>query len=79
MKRDTRHQLEVDIRRCDAYGYCAEMLPESIARDEWGYPIVTGAIDPGRVAQARRVVDACPMLALRLRAVKGRSTATQAR
>ena len=27
---------------CDAYGYCAELLPEAISLDEWGYPVVDG-------------------------------------
>ena len=35
--------LDVDPLLCDAYGYCAELLPEAIALDEWGYPV----IDPG--------------------------------
>ena len=60
------HQLEVDIRRCDAYGYCAEMLPDVVRRDEWGYPVVAGEVDAERLQAARRAAAACPMLALRL-------------
>jgi len=61
-------RLAVDWIRCDARGLCAELLPEWISLDEWGYPIV----DPRPVPEhlmphARRAVDACPTLALLLR------------
>jgi ferredoxin len=62
----TERKLQVDMRSCDAYGYCAELLPEIVELDEWGYPIVTGAVTPELLADARRAVDACPKLALRL-------------
>jgi ferredoxin len=61
-------QLRVDMLACDAYGYCAELLPEIVALDEWGYPIVTGEVTPELLADARRASAACPMLALRLAA-----------
>ena len=32
--------ITIDPVACDAYGYCAELLPELITLDEWGYPIV---------------------------------------
>ena len=35
-------RLRVDPVACDAYGYCAELLPERVTLDEWGYPIVDG-------------------------------------
>jgi ferredoxin len=35
-------RLRVDPVACDAYGYCAEVLPERITLDEWGYPLVDG-------------------------------------
>ena len=48
----------------------AELLPELIEHDDLGYPIVRGgAVPPDLVALARRAVDACPVLALRLRAL----------
>src|ERR1700722_8268632 len=34
--------ISIDPVACDAYGYCAELLPELITLDEWGYPIVDG-------------------------------------
>ena len=53
---------------CDAYGYCAELLPEVITIDEWGYPIVrSGAIPEGAVKTARRAVRDCPRNAITLR------------
>ncbi|HET9893791.1 MAG TPA: ferredoxin [Streptosporangiaceae bacterium] len=60
------HRLEVNPIACDGRGLCAELLPEVIEIDEWGYPILTGNI-PGHLASlARRAVRACPALALRL-------------
>jgi ferredoxin len=52
---------------CDAHGLCAEVLPELITLDEWGYPIVEPAPVPRTLEHhARRAVAACPVLALRL-------------
>ncbi len=63
-----REQLQVDRIRCDGHGLCAELLPEVIALDDWGYPIVkAGTIAPGLLEHAREAVDACPVLALKLR------------
>ena len=68
MKRAGNHELRVDMLACDAYGYCAELLPEIIDRDEWGYPIITGEVSRDRLSEARRAANACPKLALRLAA-----------
>ena len=47
---------------------CAELLPEWIALDDWGYPIADhGPIPDQLLAHARRAVEACPKLALTLR------------
>jgi ferredoxin len=62
----TQH-LRVDPIRCDAYGICAELLPELVELDEWGYPIVDGQPIPAPlVAQAREAAALCPRLALML-------------
>jgi ferredoxin len=62
-------QLQVDRIRCDGYGMCAELLPELLELDDWGYPILTAtAVPEDLVDYARRAVEACPVLALRLRA-----------
>jgi ferredoxin len=46
---------------------CAELLPELIAEDPWGYPIVAaGPVPDELVPLARRAVAACPTLALLL-------------
>jgi hypothetical protein len=34
--------IEIDWTRCDGHGLCTELLPEQIARDEWGFPILLG-------------------------------------
>jgi ferredoxin len=60
-------RLRVNPIRCVAHGLCAELLPESIRLDEWGYPILDDPELPrGLVEHARRAADACPTLALLL-------------
>jgi ferredoxin len=60
--------LVVDPVACDGYGACAELFPEWVELDEWGYPMVApDAIPPDLVGHARRAVAACPKLALVLR------------
>ena len=64
--------LRVDALLCDAYGYCAELLPEVITLDEWGYPVIDpDPLPETMLADARRAASACPMLALRLEAAAG--------
>jgi ferredoxin len=60
-------RLEVDRIDCDGYGMCAELLPELIVLDDWGYPIVHSLVPKHLVPLARRAVDVCPVLALKLR------------
>jgi ferredoxin len=61
--------LRVDPLLCDAYGYCAELLPEVITLDEWGYPVIDpDPLPEAMLADARRAASACPRLALRLEA-----------
>jgi len=60
-------RLDVDRILCDGFGMCAELLPELIELDDWGYPIVHSAVPRRLEAVARRAVDVCPVLALRLR------------
>jgi ferredoxin len=68
-------RLVIDPTACKGHGLCAELLPEWIDLDDWGYPIVDGRpVPPGLEEHARRAVDACPALALALlRAQKARS------
>jgi ferredoxin len=57
-------RLVVDWILCDGYGICAELFPERIALDDWGYPIVSAEVPDELEAHARRAVAACPKLAL---------------
>jgi ferredoxin len=57
--------MRVNPILCDGFGQCAELLPELIELDEWGYPIVTAAAIPASLeTDARRAVAMCPRLAL---------------
>ncbi|MEA2674457.1 MAG: ferredoxin [Chloroflexota bacterium] len=60
-------RLEVDRIACDGFGMCAELLPEIIELDDWGYPIVHSLLPKKLLPMARRAVDVCPVLALRIR------------
>jgi ferredoxin len=60
-------RLRVNPIMCEAHGLCAELLPELIRLDDWGYPIIDEAeVPPELLRLARRAVDACPTLALLL-------------
>jgi len=60
-------RIRVDPIACDGRGVCAEILPERIELDDWGYPIIDASPMSGFVLEhARRAVGACPVLALRL-------------
>lgn len=59
-------RLHLNPTACTGHGLCADLLPERIELDEWGFPIILGDVPPGLVPDARRAVRACPTLALRL-------------
>ena len=60
-------KLLVNPIDCEGHGACAELLPEAIAMDEWGYPIIDSRpLSPSLERNARAAVAACPTLALRL-------------
>lgn len=62
------HALSVDPIRCVGHGACAELFPEWIRLDDWGFPIIRAeAIPPELRAHARWAVANCPALALQLR------------
>ena len=66
MKR-SGYRLVVDPIACDGAGVCAELFPEMISVDPWGYPIIDGReIPPELVDLARRATVSCPRLALTL-------------
>lgn len=65
-------RLAVDRIACVGHGACAELLPELIQLDEWGYPIVSaGPVPRAVLGHARRAAAACPALALHLREHNG--------
>ena len=62
-----RMTIRVDPIACDGHGLCAELLPELIQLDDWGYPMIAGGPVPKHLLPgARRAVAACPVLALAL-------------
>jgi ferredoxin len=62
-----RYTLAIDRIKCDGHGVCADLVPEMIELDDWGYPIIrAGAIPASVLPHARRAVSGCPTLALRL-------------
>ncbi|HVB45542.1 MAG TPA: ferredoxin [Streptosporangiaceae bacterium] len=63
----TGARLKVDMAACDGRGLCAEVLPEAIILDDWGFPIITVPELPDQLrGQAGEAVRLCPRLALRL-------------
>jgi ferredoxin len=68
MSKQVQRRLRVNPILCDGYGYCAEIVPERIALDDWGFPMVSAeSIDDEEVLNhARRAVGTCPRLALLL-------------
>lgn len=60
-------RLRVNPIACTAHGMCAELLPERITLDEWGYPVLDDEpLTPALVEHARRAALACPTFALLL-------------
>ena len=62
-----KRRLEVDIIACDGRGLCAELLPELVHLDDWGYPIIDSRPFEDRLLPlVKRAEAACPMLALHI-------------
>lgn len=64
-------RLTVDPVACEGHGLCADLFPERIGLDEWGFPLLEGGRSSAPLAErdlraARAAVRACPTLALRL-------------
>jgi ferredoxin len=65
--RGSEHVVQINRIECHGHGMCAELLPEMITLDEWGYPIIApGPVPPESLLHAKAAVSACPTLALRL-------------
>ncbi|HWG72709.1 MAG TPA: ferredoxin [Acidimicrobiales bacterium] len=63
-------RLRVNPIACEGHGLCAELIPEAITLDDWGYPIIKDGPVPGDLLpHARRAVATCPTLALLLERV----------
>ncbi len=67
----TGPRLQVDWPLCEARGHCAELLPELLGEDPWGYPIPRQGnlgrgvpVPPHLLQHARDAVASCPRLAL---------------
>lgn len=61
-------QVSIDRIKCDGHGLCAEILPELIRLDDWGYPIIApGPIPEQLMPLAQRAMADCPVLAIALR------------
>lgn len=70
---DDSARLHIDWTRCDGRGLCAELLPELLDRDAWGYPLPLQTRDRSDVVVPPHLVDAaqsavrvCPLAALKL-------------
>ncbi len=60
-------RLLVDPIACDGRALCAEMLPELITLDDWGFPVISDGPLPRRLlGDVRVTVHACPKLALKI-------------
>jgi ferredoxin len=58
-------RLRVNPIDCTGHGICAELLPELVKLDPWGFPLIADAAVPRELADhARRAAAACPTLAL---------------
>lgn len=69
-------RLVVDPIKCDAHGICAELLPELIQLDDWGFPIISrDPVPRGLEGHARRAISACPTLALYMAEVEASAPA----
>ncbi len=65
--------LRVNPILCDGFGHCAELAPDLVHLDEWGYPIIVSEPVPlanlGALGSARYAVRGCPRQALRVERV----------
>lgn len=64
-------RLHVDWTRCDGHGACAELLPDLLSVDDFGYPVARSRerdafVPRGQEEAARHAVRSCPVMALRL-------------
>jgi ferredoxin len=64
-----QQRLHIDWTACDGRGLCAELLPELLTQDDWGFPLAVTedpVVPTVLTPHAQRAVTACPRLALKL-------------
>jgi ferredoxin len=67
-------RLRVDPVACDAFGHCAELAPQLISLDEWGYPVLNDhPLDRSEQKEVKRAISMCPRKALFLQKVADES------
>ncbi len=73
--RSSRLLLRVNPLTCDGHGLCAELLPEVISLDDWGYPMpITAEVPAHLEPHAQRAAQACPTLAIVLERQRRRTS-----
>jgi ferredoxin len=73
----TMTRLSVDPIACTGHGLCAELLPELVALDRRGYPLLADQQVPASlVRRTRRAVTDCPALALKLTGISEEGSGT---
>jgi ferredoxin len=65
VNRAGRLRMRVNPVACDGHGLCAELLPEIVSLDDWGYPMPVVAEVPTELeGHAQRAAQQCPTLAI---------------
>jgi ferredoxin len=68
IRRHGQFVIRVNPILCDGFGHCAELAPEIIHLDEWGYPVIDPEpiplADVGALTSARYAERGCPRQAL---------------
>jgi ferredoxin len=62
-------RLHIDWTACRGHGLCAELLPELLDRDRWGFPLPHRkdlTVPDELNGPAKQAAGLCPRLALRL-------------
>jgi len=73
-------KLRVDPIMCDGFGHCAELAPELVALDEWGYPVLADtSLNPREQRLAEDAILQCPRKALFLQRVDDEPTSRRIR
>ncbi len=76
MTRPASMLLRINPITCEGHGLCAELLPELMALDDWGYPYpMSVPVPPSLESLAGRAVKACPTLAIQLERLRAEADA----